>query len=123
MARILVIDDSAHIRDTLANCLPKLGHDVVHASDGETGLAKADPAWVDLVLLDVELPRMSGLTVCGTLKRDEARRSLPVVMMTGRPTGAVRLQAAKAGATTLLVKPFALAELAEEIERHLPVRS
>ena len=40
MARILVIDDSAHIRDTLASCLPKLGHDVVLASDGETGLTK-----------------------------------------------------------------------------------
>ncbi len=123
MARILVIDDSALIRETLASCLPSLGHMVLVAPDGESGLAKADPAWVDLVLLDVELPRMSGLTVCQILKADEDRRIIPVVMMTGRPTAEIRRQAAGAGAANLLVKPFALGQLAEEIDRHLAVRS
>ncbi len=123
MARILVIDDSVHIRESLAACLPVLGHTVILAADGETGLAKADAEWVDLVLLDVELPRMSGLSVCMALKADGSRQGLPVVMMTGRPTVEIQRQSATAGAATLLAKPFALNQLTAEIDRQLAVRS
>ncbi len=90
MARILVIDDSASIRDAMAVCLPGFGHSVVTAPDGESGLAAAASSLVDVVLLDVEMPRMSGFSVC------------------------------EAGAVVLLGKPFSLERLQQELGDHLP---
>ncbi|MBS0663085.1 MAG: response regulator [Verrucomicrobia bacterium] len=119
MARILVIDDSVQVREAMASCLPGAGHSVVLALDGESGLDKADPAWIDLVLLDVELPRMSGIEVCRALKRDRRLARIPVLMMTGRPTPAVERQALAAGAVVMLGKPFSLEKLLAEVERLL----
>jgi CheY-like chemotaxis protein len=120
MARILVIEDSAAIRQAMAVCLPGVGHSVVMASDGEMGLELADAQSVDLVLLDVEMPRVNGLVVCETLKRDPARRHIPVLMMTGRPTPEILAHARQAGALMILEKPFTLDELLDALSRHLP---
>lgn len=120
MARILVIDDSPFIRQSLAICLPSLGHSVTVAADGETGLIKADAESVDVVLLDVELPRMTGIEICAVLTRGRHRRHLPVLMMTGRPSPEVEERARAAGAVVLLSKPFSLDQLQEALNRHLP---
>jgi len=120
MARILVIDDSALIRDAMAACLPGFGHSVVTAPDGESGLAAAASSLVDVVLLDVEMPRMSGLSVCEAIKRDPARAHLPVLMMTGRPSPIIERRAREVGAAVLLGKPFSLERLQQELGDHLP---
>jgi CheY-like chemotaxis protein len=120
MARILVIDDNATMRQIMALCLPALGHTVVVAPDGETGLKLADAQTVDLILMDVDMPRMGGISVCAALKRDPARRHLPVLMMTGRPTVEVLTQARQAGALVVLEKPFTLDELLDALSLHLP---
>lgn len=120
MARILVIDDNSSMREVLATCLPEYGHTVVEASDGVDGLKLADPQVVDLVLMDVEMPRMNGISVCETLKGDPARRQMPVLLMTGRPSRDVVQHARKAGAQAVLGKPFTWDELFAEFDRHLP---
>jgi CheY-like chemotaxis protein len=120
MARVLVVDDSPAIRQALASCLPGFGYDVVVAPDGETGLERSGEAPVDLILLDVDLPRMSGLSVCAALKQDPERRHIPVVMMTGRLTPETVRQARQAGAIAVLGKPFTCDELLAEFTRHLP---
>ncbi|MDB6168439.1 MAG: sensory box histidine kinase PhoR [Verrucomicrobia bacterium] len=121
MARILVIDDNPAIRQVMQCCLPGMGHAVTTAPDGETGLKLATVDAVDLVLLDVDMPRLNGLSVCKALKDDPARRHIPVVMMTGRPTSELRRRVLDAGATTLLEKPFTWEALSEELNRCLPV--
>lgn len=115
MARILVIDDDPRIREVLAVGLANFGHTVSVAADAETGLACADGSSHDVVLLDVDLPRVSGLAVCEALRRDPARRHLPVLMMTGRATRQIHLLALKAGARVLLSKPFTWEELQGEL--------
>lgn len=119
MAHILVIDDDPFVRQTLATCLPTIGHAVSVASDGETGLALAAQRTHDLVLLDVDMPRMSGLTVCAALGRDAGPGHPPVVMMTGRMTREVCASAQRAGARAVLPKPFAWDQLEAELNRHL----
>ncbi len=120
MARILVVDDSASMRQVMTTCLPGLGHTVVVAPDGETALEMAETHAVDLVLLDFEMPGMNGLSLCEALKRDRARRHLPVLMMTGRPTRELVARARQAGALAVLSKPFTWYELLELFSRHLP---
>lgn len=120
MARILVIDDSPSMREVLGTCLPEFGHSVVLAADGADGLALADPATVDLILSDVEMPYMGGISMCESLKRDLARRHVPVLLMTGRLSAEVRRQAVQAGACAVLEKPFAWDELLTELGRNMP---
>ncbi len=120
MARILVIDDNASIRSALELGLPGFGHSVTVAHDGEAGLKLAEAQWVDLVLLDVEMPRMGGLAVCEALKRDPVRRHLPVLLMTGRPSPEIAILAQKAGALAVVEKPFTWEELMEHFTRCLP---
>ena len=120
MARILVIDDNSAMLRALETGLTGFGHTVTVAADGAEGLKLADAQSVELVLLDVEMPRMSGLAVCEALKRDPTRRHLPVLMMTGRPSPGMVILAQKAGALAVVEKPFTWEELMEQFSRHLP---
>ena len=120
MARILVIDDSLFMRQVMQSCLPGLGHSVKVAEDGEIGLRLADADSVDIVLLDVEMPRLTGIAVCEELKRDPSRNHLPVLMMTGRLTPEIENSARAAGAAAVLIKPFSLERLQQEFARNLP---
>jgi CheY-like chemotaxis protein len=120
MARILVIDDNPAIRQVLQCCLPGFGHLVSVAEDGPEGLLAATVESTDLILIDVDMPLMDGITVCETLKRDPMRRHIPVLIMTGRPTHEIRRLAFDAGAMAVLSKPFTWEVLLEEFSRHLP---
>jgi len=106
--RILVIDDNPSILETLRCFLPTLGHLPTLAEDPEEGLKIAAKCPVDLVLTDYEMPGMSGLAVCATIKRIPALRHLPVVLMTGRPSPELFGQAFAAGARAVITKPFDL---------------
>ena len=120
MAHILVIDDNHSIRHVLATCLPTVGHTVSVAEDGEVGLEMASGLSTDLILLDVDMPKLGGIAVCETLKRDPARCHIPVLMMTGNLNHEVLSDAKKAGALAILSKPFTWDQLEMEFERHLP---
>lgn len=120
MAHILVIDDNHAIRQVLSTCLPDFGHTVSVAEDGAIGLELALRLSADLILLDVEMPRVDGIAVCTALKRDPARSHIPVLMMTGNLSHEVLSRARLAGALAVLSKPFTWDELAVEFNRHLP---
>ena len=120
MSRILVIDDNEAIRHVLATFLPSFGHTVTVAESGEAGLDAADGVLTDLILVDVEMPRMSGIAVCETLKRDPRRSHIPVLMMTGNLARDVAYRAKRAGAIGVLGKPFTWEQLIDHFSRHLP---
>ena len=117
VARIVVIEDEPGIVDFVTRGLSAAGLDVSYATDGESGQALALGERVDLVVLDLMLPRRSGTEILHTLA--EQRPGLPVIVLTARGEVRDRVQGLRAGAVDYLVKPFALAELEARIEAQL----
>jgi CheY-like chemotaxis protein len=119
MARILVVDDYTALLFMLRAVLELAGHDVEMAEIGAACLEKVQEWRPDLVLLDTHMPGLEGVSVCARLKQDAALAKIPVVMMTGRPTGQVFARAEHAGARVLLLKPFTRDRLVREIRQAL----
>jgi CheY-like chemotaxis protein len=116
MASILLVDDVESVRMALGYCLDELGHSVICAEDGAQGLRAAGEAPVDLVLLDVDMPRMNGFEVCAALRADPRLCRLPVVMMSGRASPDLESRARTNGARALLRKPFGIEDLRSAID-------
>ena len=108
MAVVLVVEDDATIRETVAYNLQRDGHEVVTAEDGIAGLDLARERQPDLVVLDVMLPRMSGLDVCRILREESP---MPILMLTARDAEADVVQGLDLGADEYVTKPFSMREL------------
>jgi len=115
--RVLLAEDESLAALVVGDALTELGHAVVHAADGETALGIAAALPFDVLITDLAMPRLSGLELIPLLRAD--RPDLPVVMMTGwlPPAGAQLLAEAGESPTALLLKPFALTQLAEALAR------
>src|SRR6202047_3199739 len=113
-ARIVVIEDEPAIRRGVVDALRESGYVVAEAADGEAGLAEAVRAGVDLVLLDLLLPRRDGWQVLAELRK--VRPSLPVIILTARGTEDDRVRGLKMGADDYVVKPFSARELLARVE-------
>ncbi len=107
--RVLVVEDYAPLRDSLVQALQEDGYAVDQANDGKIALWHAQEGVHDVVILDLMLPGVDGLTVLRTLRRQEARPC--VLILTARDTTEDRVGGLDAGADDYLTKPFALAEL------------
>ena len=107
MARILAVDDSPSMRQMVNLTLQSAGHDVVSAVDGVDGLSKASSgAPVDLVITDVNMPNMDGITLVRELRRLEAYRFTPLLVLTTEASTDKKMEGKSAGATGWVVKPF-----------------
>lgn len=123
LGTILVVEDDEAIRRGLRDALSFAGYDVREAPDGKAGLDAAVGGEVDLVLLDILMPRMGGLEVLAQLRR--AKPSLPVIMLTARGEESDRVAGLRGGADDYIVKPFSIAEVSARIEavlRRTPAR-
>jgi two-component system phosphate regulon response regulator PhoB len=110
--RILVVEDEKDVVDLLSLNLRKAGGFVVSsASDGATGLTKARDEKPDFIILDLMLPKMSGLEVCKILKTDAATRQIPVLMLTAKAEEIDRIVGLELGADDYVVKPFSPREV------------
>jgi DNA-binding response OmpR family regulator len=121
---VLVVEDDAAIRRGLADALAFAGYGVVEAADGQRALELAVEAPVDLVLLDLMLPRRDGFEVLGALRR--SRPTLPVIMVTARGAEEDRVRGLSDGADDYVVKPFSARELLARVDavlRRSPQRS
>ena len=109
--RVLVVDDSAPVRDLLSVNLELEGFEVRCAVDGQDGLEQA-LAWIpDVITLDVVMPRLDGFATLERLRADERTASIPVVVVTARAQAADRTRGEALGADAYLSKPFEPAEL------------
>jgi two-component system, chemotaxis family, chemotaxis protein CheY len=106
MAKILAVDDSAAMRQMVGITLTGAGHEVEQAVDGREALQKAGAVRFDLVITDVNMPNMDGITLVRELRSLEPYKYVPLLVLTTEAT-TERKQAGKAaGATGWLVKPF-----------------
>src|SRR5262249_26230981 len=113
-ARIAVVEDEPAIRRGVVDVLRASGYDPVEAADGVTGLAEASRPDVDLVLLDLMLPKRDGLEVLRELR--QLRPAVPVIVLTARGTEDDRVRGLKMGADDYVVKPFSARELLARVE-------
>ncbi|MCX4915596.1 MULTISPECIES: response regulator transcription factor [unclassified Streptomyces] len=107
--RILIVDDEPAVRDALRRSLAFEGYDTEVAVDGADALEKATAYQPDLVVLDIQMPRMDGLTAARRMRG--AGTTTPILMLTARDTVGDRVTGLDAGADDYLVKPFELDEL------------
>ena len=108
---VLVVDDVAANRELLIARLEALQYDVREARDGYEALEVIDAEEPDLILLDVDMPRMDGITVCQRLKAHPTRRLIPIIILTASHDPEQRLRGIAAGANDYLSKPFDANEL------------
>jgi two-component system chemotaxis response regulator CheY len=105
-ASILTVDDSASIRLTTRVALSNAGYTVTEAVDGQDGLAKLNSGQFDLIVTDLNMPNMDGLTMIRELRKLPAHTGVPVIFLTTESDAEMKQQAKAAGATGWLTKPF-----------------
>ncbi len=115
--RILVVEDEPVIRELVRSMLSEGDVEVECASTGAEGLKLARTRAYDLILLDVVLPQMDGITVCRLIKADPSTAAVPLHMLTGKAKKTDVEAAEKAGANGYIHKPFRGSELIELVER------
>lgn len=112
MTHILVVEDEASFSDALSFMLRKEGFEVTVAADGEAGLAAFNAQPMDLVLLDLMLPRMSGTDVC---KQIRLTSRVPIIMLTAKDSELDKVVGLELGADDYVTKPFSARELVARI--------
>jgi two-component system, chemotaxis family, chemotaxis protein CheY len=105
-ASILTVDDSASIRLTTRVALSNAGYTVTEAVDGLDGMAKLGSQQFDLIVTDLNMPNMDGLTMIRELRKLPAHTGVPVIFLTTESDAEMKSQAKAAGATGWLTKPF-----------------
>lgn len=116
---VLTVDDSAAIRSVVGVVLQSAGYAVSSAVDGEDGLARARSQRADLVITDLNMPRMDGLALVRALRAEPAYRKVPILILTTESAPEMRERGREAGATGWLVKPFDPERLLEVVRRVL----
>ena len=115
MARILVADDDQDIRELVCFKLEQAGHEVVSAPDGSSALARLGDGDIDIALLDIMMPGLSGLDVLTRVRADERLRDVKVILLTARSRD-VDVDAGYAtGADDYVIKPFSPRELVHRV--------
>jgi len=121
--KILSVDDSKTIRLIVKRTFAPYDCSVCEATNGEEGLAAAAAEKPDLIILDITMPVMDGVTMLTKLKEDEALKNIPVIMLTAESGRENVAFIAKLGVRDYLVKPFQDAQLIEKVKRVVPLQA
>jgi two-component system chemotaxis response regulator CheY len=116
---IMTVDDSTSMRQMVKATLQSAGYDVVEAADGQEALDYARENPVDLVITDVNMPRMDGITLVSELRSLPTYRLTPLLLLTTESSLEKKMEGKKAGATGWIVKPFNPAQLLATLARVL----
>jgi len=116
---ILTVDDSASLRQMVRMTLSGAGYAVLEAEDGVDGLAKAKSAAADMVVTDLNMPRMNGLALIQELRKLPAYRGVPIIFLTTESDAGMKAQAKAAGATGWITKPFQQDQLLTVVKKVL----
>jgi class 3 adenylate cyclase len=122
-ARILIVDDNETNRDILMTRLEKHGYELLQAADGEEALASAIAHLPDLILLDVEMPKLDGFEVCRRLKSDASLPFIPIILCTARAASQDVVTGLDAGADEYLTKPLDQQALVARVRSVLRIKA
>lgn len=114
--KILVIDDHLETVELIEMTLRRHGYEVIGVQTGAMGIEKAEAEQPDLILLDIMMPDMDGLTVCRRIRKDEELKRIPVIMFTAKTQAEEKLMGFEAGADDYLTKPTRPEELIARVE-------
>ena len=114
---ILVVDDSASLRQVVSIALKGAGYDVVEACDGKDALGKLDGKKIHLIISDVNMPNMDGITFLKAAKQLPAYKFTPVIMLTTEAGDSKKAEGQAAGAKAWVVKPFQPAQMLAAVSK------
>jgi DNA-binding response OmpR family regulator len=114
--RILVVEDEPDIRDLIAITLRNRGHEVIEASCGEEAWSKAADLKPQMLVLDVFLPDMDGISLCEMFRRLPHTSQIPIILLTAWATAQAKTFGLDAGADDYMTKPFSPRELVKRVE-------
>jgi len=117
---ILVIDDSRTIRKTAETLLQKEGFNVITAEDGFDALPKIASNPIDLIFVDIMMPRLDGYHVCSILKQNSSLKHVPVIMLSSKDGLFDKARGRVVGADHYLTKPFTRDELIQAVKQFFP---
>lgn len=117
MTMILVVDDSRTMRDMLRLALNDSGFNVTQASDGEEALQFLDGTRYDLIITDINMPRLDGFGLIERVRQDERYRFTPIIVLTTESAAEKKDRARNAGASGWIVKPFEPSKLIDVVRR------
>lgn len=120
---ILIVDDDAEIRDVLCAILGSEGFDVLTAADGVLALDLLANQKVDLLIVDVMMPRLNGIEVCKAVRGMDWATAVPIFMISADSSHVTQAACLDAGATRYFVKPMAIDVFVEMVQAVLPVAS
>jgi len=118
-SRILVVEDNADNRVLIMDVLDSMNYEVIIATDGEEGVKKATAERPDLILMDISLPQMDGLTATRRIKATPELQHIPIIALTAHAMVGDRERALDAGCDDYVSKPIDLRELANKLTRYL----
>jgi two-component system chemotaxis response regulator CheY len=118
--RILTVDDSKTMRDMVAFTLRKAGFEVNEAEDGRKALTVLGGARFDLIITDLNMPNMDGISLIRQVRSSAQHRGVPILILTTESDSAKKADGKAAGATGWLVKPFSPEKLVELVQRVCP---
>ena len=119
--KILIVDDAVTMRQLLAATLKSAGYNVVDASNGKEALEKLGSVRFNLIITDLNMPVMDGITFIKEVKKSSIHKFTPIVMLTTESSAAKKDEGKKAGAKAWIVKPFKPNELLAVVKKILPV--
>lgn len=115
--RILIVDDSASVRQVVGIALKGAGYEVVEGFDGMDGLSKLDGSKFHLIISDVNMPRMDGITFVKETKKLPAYKFTPIIILTTESEDKKKKEGQAAGAKAWVVKPFQPAQMLSAVEK------
>jgi two-component system chemotaxis response regulator CheY len=120
LRKVLIVDDSVSMRQMVGFTLRQGGYEVIEAEHGQDALNKLSGAAVDLILTDLNMPVMDGITLIQNVRKHPAHKSKPILMLTTEGLAAKKEQGKAAGATGWIVKPFDPEKLLQTLAKVLP---
>jgi two-component system cell cycle response regulator DivK len=118
--KILYVEDNEYNRKIVRQLLKRSACRLIEAMDGETGVALAQQELPDLILMDVQLPKMSGLDATRQLTTEALTSHIPIIVITSYALSGDRERALQAGASSYLAKPYSPSELLSMVKQFLP---
>jgi len=113
----MIVDDSASLRQVVSMALKRAGYDVIEASDGNDGLKKLDGKKIHLIVSDVNMPGMDGLTMVAEIKKMPSYKFTPIIMLTTEAGADKKAQGKSVGAKAWMVKPFKPEQMLDAVSK------